>query len=199
MKQILLIILTLILWGCASQPAPEVHTYLLSGPAYEPPAPFDPDAPVLGVAPIELADLLNESGLVMQTSDNQIVHAGQHRWAEPLQSQLESQLYRMLSRSLKDVTVLLAPRRSDATRYELRTRVYRFQGHYDGQAVIEGEWLLLDTQKGQVVMKASFNRRIPIERDGYDALVTRLSEGWHSVMAGIARQLAETLESRQPH
>lgn len=173
--------------GCAVR-VPETHLYVLGTGSL---AATDIDhkdaAPALVIGDIALPAYLAGSGLVYQTSANEVNVAVNHRWAEPLGQQLRRGLYVALVDRLPAAAVFAQPRAAAQAPWRLRLSLTAFQGHYDGTALISGSWWLRDAA-GDVRAGAHFRRRIALQNDGYPALVRALSRGWREVAEIIAQR-----------
>ncbi|PSJ48013.1 hypothetical protein C7H85_04215 [Zobellella endophytica] len=144
------------------------------------------------VAAPRLAGHLDGEGIVMQLSDIEVYQARQHLWAEELGGQLQQLLIRRLSSALPESQVvgrgqpLLAGREVR----EIRVRLGRFQGRYDGVALAEGQWQLL-AGDGTLLAQADFSAEQPLADDGYPALVRALAAAWEQVADQLAARLAQ--------
>lgn len=173
--------------GCASAPREAATRYLLVNDAARP-APAADAAGTLAVGPVRLARFLAVEGIVMQTSDVAIHEARNHLWAEDLATQLERTLRRQLARALPDVRV-----REGGKGPRLTVDVDRFQGRYDGMAVVAGEWELIDAD-GEAILARPFHVEEALTSDGYAALVSSLEAAWRQV----GDSMAETLMAEWP-
>lgn len=173
--------------GCASAPDGPSLFVLDTGSDTSSPA-SRPGAPTLMIAPVDTASYLDQGGIVYQTGPHRVAIANSNRWASPLAGQLTDALYTTLDRRLTGVNIVRADSQQ-AGRYQLRTHVDRFLGHYDGKAHIAGRWILVGPN-GQTLAHRSFTRGIPLKTDGYPALVNSLSSGWRT----IGQDMAPTLE-----
>jgi len=175
----------LLLAGCAGGSTPAY--YALNLPADKAPAvaPAQGGARLL-VSRVVLPEYLNEIGIAFQQDDVQVVTANQVRWAEALDKQLTQALVLGLADRLAGVQVIEgADARPDLWR--LSVEVTAFQGRYDGKAVVAGRWLL---QQGDKLYAQPFQRLIPLNEDGYPALVRSLRDGWQQEIASMASQLS---------
>ena len=142
---------------------------------------------LLRVKRIELARYLDVEGIVMQTSDVAIRAARNHLWAEDLAAQIHRDLSQRLAAQLDGVRVLgpdqqlRAPGREIM---ELTVTIDRFQGRFDGYAVVGGTWELLDSG-GEIQGGKRFQRQQALAQDGYPALVETLKDSWMDVVADI--------------
>lgn len=178
------------LWlaGCATE-APPANRYTLPDDALAAPVAGAEAEHRLVVARPSLARFLAVDGLVLQLDDITVNEASRHRWAEPLGLQLERRLRARLAARLPDTRVLGEaagePRETAAT---LRLTVERFQGRFDGQAVVAGHWQLRDAEGGLQAL-SPFAVEVPLARDGYPALVRALGRGWDAAVDEIAGEI----------
>ena len=77
---------------------------------------------------------------------------------------------------------------------EIRLQLDRFQGRYDGMALIRGRWQLLNNQ-GRLLRQQGFEVAAPLQEDGYPALVRALASGWEQVADTLAAELAASITS----
>ncbi|WP_232825278.1 MULTISPECIES: ABC-type transport auxiliary lipoprotein family protein [Salinicola] len=144
-------------------------------------------APTLVVQPVAISNYLDQEGIVMQLSDIELNSANQNLWADSLGSQLTRNLRQTLTQALPQTLVLGAGGAGDA---RLSVEVDRFQGRYDGQAVVSGEWQLREGNR--VVRQEPFSITRPLTADGYPALVRTLGEAWEAVGERIAGELSSS-------
>ncbi len=71
---------------------------------------------------------------------------------------------------------------------KLQLSLSKFNGSYEGNAEIEGEWLIIDAN-GKVKNSAPVTIKLPLQDEGYDALVDALSAGLNNLTDQIAAQL----------
>lgn len=143
----------------------------------------DASRPALWIDQVSVPDYLAGNGVVYQTSDVKYVIAANNQWASPLDQQLKQALVSNLSAQMPGRVVSATPLGAQPT--SLNVNVTGFQGRYDGKAVISGEWTL---QQGETLTHRAFSQVVPLQDDGYDALVKALGAGWQQVSAAIAQQ-----------
>ncbi|OZI15099.1 hypothetical protein CE195_04125 [Sodalis-like symbiont of Philaenus spumarius] len=141
--------------------------------------------PKLWVAQVSLADFLAGNGLVYQTHDVQYTTARSNLWASPLEQQLQQTLVANLSAALPGTLVSTQPIGSGDGNDQLSVTLTGFHGRYDGRAIVQGVWLL--TYDGRVIHQP-FDLALPQEKDGYDALVRTLAQGWDIVGQQVAKE-----------
>lgn len=147
----LLITLSLSTAGCVSHSAVQTERYLLPAARQASAAP--------GWVRIHLPPYLAQDGLIMELDSTRLHSARQHRWADPLDKQLQ----RILARQL------------DKPDGQLDVWVTRFQGSADGQAVIDASWRY-QGDSGQ--QSGDFQWQEPLAENGYAGLVKALNQGW---------------------
>ncbi|MBK0095185.1 membrane integrity-associated transporter subunit PqiC [Erwinia sp. S63] len=140
--------------------------------------------PMIWVEQVSVPDYMAGNGLVYQTSDVKYVIAANNLWASPLDQQLQQTLITNLSKALPGRIVASAP--LGESHDTLTVSVTGFQGRYDGQVVVSGEWLL--QHQGRLI-KHGFNLTLPQNEDGYDALVRTLAIGWQQTAQQIAKSV----------
>ena len=184
----------LLIAGCASKTV-QTSSYML--PASIPEQQY-PNALAVAIAPIRLSGLLDNQGIVMELNDIEVHQARHHLWAEDIDVQLQQQLQQRLSLSLPQAQIVAKgqPLHAGLPQREVRVRINAFQGSYSGNAIVQGQWLLLDEQ-GQLLKQHNFRIEQPLPADGYPALVRALASAWDQVSEQLAATLAEeTLGSR---
>lgn len=184
----------LALAGCASKTV-QPSSYML--PTSAPEQQYS-SALAVAVAPIRLTGLLDNQGIVMELNDIEVHQARQHLWAEDIGIQLQQQLQQRLTLSLPNAQIVTKgqPLQTGLAQREVRVSVNGFQGSYNGNAIVQGQWLLLG-ENGQLLKQKNFKVEQPLTADGYPALVRTLGSAWDQVSEQLAAALAEeTLHSR---
>lgn len=185
-----LLIFFALLAGCAGSPTPTAR-YTLPVSQLEAPRQYEGQAPeVVVLEPIRMASYLNSEGIVMQLSDIEVQQARNHLWAERLSRQLERSLQQRLDTALPNTRVLAdVPASEERQALRVRVELDRFQGHFDGKAVVSGVWRVRNSN-GRTVASEAFNVEETLETDGYPALVRSLAQAWAQVGARLAEDLA---------
>lgn len=143
------------------------------------------------VAPLRIAEHLDNEGIVMQLNDIEVYQAREHLWAEGIGQQLQQQLQQRLALALPNAQIVSKGQPSIAgiPVRELRLQVNRFQGQQSGDALAEGQWQLLDGS-GQLLKQRSFSVTAPLADNGYPALVRALGQAWQQQADVLAKELA---------
>ncbi|MCG6659652.1 hypothetical protein HOP52_18035 [Halomonas campisalis] len=182
------------LWlsGCATPSAPH-QRYTLPGSDAPPAAAGAEAEQVLKVRPPQLAHYLDVDGIVLQLDDITLNEARQHLWAEPLARQLERGLRSRLAVALPDTRVIRDDGQGRGVEaLTLRLEIDRFQGRYDGLAIVSGQWQLY-APGGQLLATEHFRVATELADDGYPALVRALGRSWDRVAEQIGEAIRQTI------
>lgn len=183
LPRILPTLLLVLLTSCAGSPVDSTQ-YLLPADSGSPAAAAAEHSRVLVVRPLQIADFLNDEGIVLQLDDITLNQASGSRWAEQPALMLQRGLRQRLANRLPDVEVLDATTRAGGD-LQLLVELNSFQGTHNGEAVAAGQWQLRD-ESGQVMMQRSFQAVTTLDSDGYPALVRALGRSWDQVASDIA-------------
>ncbi|MGL5665974.1 MAG: PqiC family protein, partial [Shewanella sp.] len=180
--RIFLLFIAFLMAGCSSQPAPQTYFIALQHSAVS--GTTDTSRGVirsgepcsLRVNRVNLTDYLNTHGLVYQTSAQELVVAKQHLWAGSLAEQIQLRLNNLLSQSCSASARWALATDSPAKSVQLDLIVTEFYGSYTGEAVVGGQWRLMDNMQ-QVLREQPFQYRVSLPEEGYPALVSSLDNG----------------------
>ncbi|CAM3909603.1 PqiC family protein [Rheinheimera salexigens] len=154
------------------------------------------------IPPVQVASYLNSKSLIMQMSSVQLVLARQHLWAEPLDQQIQRKLANSLEASNQGYVIALKPS-SDAV--TLVVSVEQFHGTAEGYAVLRGRYSLQPAfnhgnnktasdnvnENASKVKNYTFSYQLPLQADGYPALVISLSQAVEQLAEDILQQLTK--------
>ncbi|MEZ8156109.1 membrane integrity-associated transporter subunit PqiC [Vibrio splendidus] len=164
-KLFISLVMSIGLLGCAT-PADGTNSYLLPESTL--------DKPIFKVkTSVDLPDYLDTIGIAYRKSENELVSARKHVWAENLEGLLEERVNTSDS--------------SGEPERELTITFEQFNGSYTGNAEVKGTWVLSD--QDTVLARADFESKVPLKEAGYEALVEALGEGLDTVLSEIQTQL----------
>ena len=188
--QLSAIVLVAGLTGCASQPV-AVHYYALVPPVAATDAVVQrADAPTLVIERVELAEYLRQSGMVIQSGENQLQVSRNNLWAENLELALPKALVRELQRQSDDYSYYLKTMDWVArTDYRLRLRIDSLQATDQGEVVAAGRYQLISEHGANAQVLADFNFRRDLEQDGYAQAVEQI----RALLAQIADAILGSL------
>ncbi|MES2625802.1 MAG: PqiC family protein [Pseudomonadota bacterium] len=185
--RLLPLLLLALLVSCAGNPVASTQYLLPADSAAAASAAVEPSR-VLVVRPLQIADFLNDEGIVLQLDDITLNQATTNRWAEQPAMMLQRGLRQRLANRLPDVEVMDANTRAGGD-LQLLVEVNSFQGTHNGDAVAAGQWQLRDAS-GEVILQRSFQAVTRLDNDGYPALVRALGRSWDQVATDIAAGIA---------
>ncbi|MGP8307731.1 PqiC family protein [Vibrio sp. YIC-376] len=189
MKRVFLLVSAL-LAGCSSAPETTSSMYLL--PAAESQklsSAVMAERPLLVVRPVELASYLNNSSIVYRTSESQIIQAKHNQWAQSISEQITQRVIDDLRQKQNHYWPVKVHSLLDQSgENKLQLSLNKFNGNYQGNAELEGEWMQIDAD-GKVKRRSQVKILMPLQDEGYDALVKALSDGLSNLTDNIAQQL----------
>ncbi len=111
---------------------------------------------------LQLNPVLDGGGIVLQVSEHSLREARFHRWAEPLNEQLEA----LVINTMKHENFILRDQTLDVY-------VSRFQGSEEGKIYVSASFSVINA-KGEPIRTASRQLETQQQTAGYDALVSAL-------------------------
>jgi len=147
------------------------------------------------IAPISLAQSLNQDGIVFQKSEHTVHQATYHRWIEPLDSALAHALENALNSAIP--TARFEPFSGAWTKnnnYTLRLSVDSFHLTYQSAAVFSGRYWVYDNNKN-VLVDNTFQFNEALQQDGYVAGVNALKEVLDDLNQELANLFNQLLKS----
>lgn len=180
------VILITLLAGCAKQ-AVDHHRYFL--PATETSSQrANQSSALLQISSVQLAEFLNDGGLVLQLDDITLNQAKQHQWAEDLRQQINRGLQDRLNERQQQFTVV-GPQTSAALRLSLV--IDAFHGRHDGQALTSGQWQIQNSE-GDIDSLQRFQLQTALAEPGYPALVRALGHNLDQLADMLAKALVNS-------
>jgi uncharacterized lipoprotein YmbA len=198
MKRQLTIVLLFVmgLAGCATGPAP-IEYYVLAPQVSASDSVVErTNKPSLVIESVELAAYLRQTGMIIQTGENQLLVSRNHLWAESLELALPKALVRELQRQSDDYSYYLKSLDwVGQTDYRLRLRVDSLQATDGGEVVSAGRYQLISAQNTSPVI-VDFNFHRDLDRDGYPYAVEQMS-GLIGQIAGAILGSVDKLEQKR--
>ncbi len=180
-----------VLAGCSTSPEPRFYTLSAGGI----PASDRTDKAVaeytVTVGPVTLPEMVDRPQLVVRVGANQVELLDQHRWAEPLKSEIPRVVAEHLAQLLGARQVVTYPHNASFTaEYQVLLDIQHFDS-VPGQAVtIDTLWTVRspsggEPKTGRAVVRESTNG------DGYDALVAAHGRA----LGTVSREIAESIRA----
>ena len=182
MMKYLLILPLVFLAACSSQP-PQQHSYLLRSSV-------DLDSrqlsaePTIGLGTVQVANYIDQPGIVLETASGQVHAAQQHLWAEPLRASLRGFLVTEISAALEqDIS---GSARATTVEKKINVQIDQFHGTPNGSASLVAYWQIVE---GSQSRNYQFSEQQTLSTDGYDALVQAQTALLSSLSAAISQSL----------
>lgn len=163
--------------GCTSAPPAPIEYYVLAPQVSATDSVIElSNKPTLVIESVELAAYLRQSGMVIQTGDNQLLVSKTHLWAESLELALPKAVVRELQQQSDDYSYYLKTLDwIGQTDYRLRLRIDSLQSTDQGEVVAAGRYQLIATRAPNSPILVDFNFHQDIPQDGYAAAVEQMN------------------------
>jgi len=180
-----IVFLVLCLTACGV--SPKTHLYVLNS---EQALTGKSDGVSIGIWKVKLPELLDRSEIVTRNGQYEIELADFHHWAGRLGPNINALIAKELSRSLDTVNVRTSPWNSQKTNdYQVRIFIDRFDGQLDGEAVVNGSWLLLNGKGSKQLTRKTFTLKRLVPSNKYSDLVAALSMLTSELSQVIAKEV----------
>jgi uncharacterized lipoprotein YmbA len=189
MNQSALLIILVGLSGCATTATPIEYYVLSPAPATGNSVVELPGRPTLVIESVALAAYLKQSGMIIQTGDNQLQVSKNHLWAESLDLALPKALVRELQKQSDQYSYYL--KNVDwvgETDYRLRVHFDSLQSTDQGEVVSSGRYQLISAANPSAPVFVGFNFNRPIQQDGYANALVQMN----AILGELAKAILET-------
>jgi uncharacterized lipoprotein YmbA len=151
------------------------------------------DAIVVG--PVTLPEVVDRPQLVVRIGANEVAILEQHRWAEPLRSEIPRLIARTLSQLLGTSRVSAYPESaSQEAGLRVAIDIQRFEAAPGIEVSVEALWSVRRLPGGKPTTGRSIVRE-PIAGEGYDAVVA----AYGRALAALSRDLAQAVRTCMAH
>ena len=191
----LLLALALCLGACGS---PRVNFYTLQSPAAATAAPMPAavaaaDDYRVTVGPVTLPDMVDRPQMVVRVAPHQMVLLDQHRWAEPLKSEIPLVIAGNLAKLLGTREVSVHPGGRNAGRnLRVRVDVQRFDSVPGDGATLEAYWSVASIG-GNDIKTGRFAAHVPVQGPAYAAL----AEAHGKALEALSEELAAAIRTQR--
>jgi len=146
---------------------------------------------VIGIGPVRLADYLDQSKLVIRTSDNQLVQAEYDRWVGSFKDDFINVLADNIGFLLSTERIYLYPwRMSVPIDYQVVLDVVRCDGRLGDAAWLEARWSIFGGPEKKLLKINRSSIREPVSGADYAALVAAQSRA----LAKLSQEIAEAIQ-----
>jgi uncharacterized lipoprotein YmbA len=151
---------------------------------------------VIGIGPVKLADYLDQSQIVMRTSDNQVAKAEFHRWVGSLKDNFINVLADDIGSLLSTERIYLFPwHQSVLIDYQVTVDVVRCDGRLGEAAWLETRWSIFKGPEKKLLKTSRSNIREPVTGADYGDLVAAQSRALAKLSQEIATAIQQAGES----
>ncbi|MCP5162077.1 MAG: membrane integrity-associated transporter subunit PqiC [Hahellaceae bacterium] len=194
MKYSVLIAVSLFLLGCAApMPSAQSKFYRLQSPAVTEVS-FDlANTLTVVVGPIDFAEYLKRSSLVVQVSETEYDVLKLDQWGGSLESEFQLALGKNLIHNLPHIQFVRYPSRGVNVDFTLRAEILGFDGKLGQQARLEANWWI-EGAKGRPLKSGRYAQSRPVSASTLDALVQAESV----LISDFSRSLSEALQQYLP-
>jgi len=195
-KKVLFCLIFMVI-GCSSKPTPETQYFVLTPNTLTTStatskALQNDSKNVVVIKSINLAEFLDQSGIVLQKNAHQIEVAHYNRWGEPLKYNLHRYILETLTTQLPQLSLLSENKiNSDLAHQKLEITVNQFNGTIDGLALLSGHWRLKQSDAKTYMLNNSFSYQTTLENPGYPELVKQLA----NLLDQLCNELAMTINN----
>jgi uncharacterized protein len=183
-----LLALIIALTACGTTPDPSFYT--LSAGA-EPTANTGEGPYSVVVGPVSLPELVDRPQLVIRVGANRVALVEQHRWAEPLRSEIPRVIADNLSRLLSTTRISAYPQSSDNNaEYRVLVDIQRFESVPGENVTVEALWAVRRGPASEVRTGRSLVR-MPAGAKGYDALAAAHARA----LSRVSEEIAEAIRA----
>ena len=195
LSRTLFLLLLASLAACSSPPSAPVQYYVLAPPAAGTDAIVQrANKPTVVIESVELAAYLQQTGMIIQTGDNQLQVSKNHLWAESLELAVPKALVRKLQLASDQYSYYLKTLDwVGKTDYRLRLRIDSLQATEQGEVVASGRYQLIPAANPETAVMVDFNFQRDIPQDGYPAAVAQIDK----LLGEIAAAVVASVEAVQ--
>lgn len=143
--------------------------------------------------PIQVADYLAGSEIVLLSKQGDVYRSQQNLWAEPLSAQLNRLTMQGFTQRLPLTTWYRGNHSQVNDLLKLGIEVDAFYGDLEGQVHVSGRWTLFSAS-GQIIRSKAFVVSEKLAASGYSALVQTLAQTWfQKVLDPISKDVTYVL------
>lgn len=190
----LILMMLLALTGCVSTTTAPIEYYMLSRSVNAVDSVVElSNKPAVVIENIDLAAYLKQSGMIIQTGDNQLLVSKNHLWAESLDLALPKALVRELQKQSDQYSYYL--KTVDwvgQTDYRLRLRIDSLQSTDQGEVVSAGRYQLISAADPSAPVFVDFSFHRELQQDGYEHALVQMN----AILGEIASAIIATVNKQ---
>jgi uncharacterized lipoprotein YmbA len=194
----ILLLITLLLTGCADHPVTRFH--ILTPSQIETAQIVNTRLDKLktvGIRKIKLPAYLDRPQIVKRIGNNELVFSSSHQWGEPLSQSVARVLTKQLDAELVNVHVRSHSwSRTQAIAAQIDVRINQFEIVDDLACVLDVNWLIWPQDNKTVITHHSLIS-VPVDSHQYSALATAHSQALSQLSKQIASSLSGVFQALQ--
>lgn len=184
-------IVAAIMAACAGSPAARFYTMSAAGDGLGSDGRVTGMAYSVAVGPVTLPDLIDRPQMVVRVATNQVKIVEEHRWAQPLGSEITRVVAGDLGKLLGNARVSSHTENTSANAdYRVLLDVQRFDAALGDAVTIEAQWELRSRADGKRQIGHSHFRQA-VGGQGYDSLVAAHA----GVLESVSRDIAQAIQA----
>ena len=188
----LLMLMALGLGACRGA-TPQMAFYTLS-PIQAESAGNISEGPAVGVGPLVIPRTIDRPHIVTREGTNQLRLSEFHRWGGPLKNEILHTLARNLSTLLPSEQVVAHPWTNFIEpEYPVPVEILRLDGTLGGEVALTATWGVAEPGQRRAETVHTFRTTIPVDGNGYPALVTAHNQA----LAALSTAIAEEIKTMQ--
>ncbi len=138
------------------------------------------------VQPVSMPAYLDSTSLLYRVSDVEVIQTTQHKWIDDLSTLLTLSLFRYFhGYNANFHSIASCPENLEC--FILAVKVSDFSSDYHGNSTVEFSWML--QKEYQNICIGDAKKTYTRADDGYPAMVSTLSKGWHDALQSMSEQM----------
>jgi uncharacterized protein len=145
---------------------------------------------VIGIGPVTIPSHLDRSMIVSRSSSNRLeVNAG-HRWAEPLDENINRILLENIDHTGKAVRLETFPWTSrDGVDWQIVVDIDRFERQADGKVLLAARWKLVAFESGDITASNRYEKVVDPKNTDVESTVSAMSDLLADMSVDIAKYI----------
>lgn len=184
-----------LLSGCGTTQPSTFYILTPAAQALQPSSnPAAEQGPTIALGPIDIPDYLNRPQIINYVNENTLNVDEFHRWAEPLENNINRVLALNLSSMIPTDRIVLFPWKQLRTQinfdYRISVQIARFEATTDKTVVLTGRWVITSGDSKEILVVKKSHIVEPVQGQEYNAIINAHSRALEKLSVEIAQTLA---------
>jgi uncharacterized lipoprotein YmbA len=181
--------------GCGTSPEPRFYTLSTGDNSPQTTDKETKSQYTVEVGPVTMPEMVDRPELVIRVGTNQVALVEQHRWAEPLRTEVARAVAENLGKLLNGSQVISSLYSvKPQTDYRVLIDIQRFDSTLGQTVMIDAFWTIRSSTGSELKTGRSVVQEFTRGKD-YDALVAAHVRALHTISADIANAIRSSLAS----